>query len=86
MGVPVSGSQDLKSTQHVSLPDELVKQVREIVYRKHLHTWHVCREFVEAGIEKLEAEEEVAAGAVAPVNATEQGEAAGAASTRGPFR
>lgn len=82
-GVPVSGTQDLKSTPHISLHEELVKKVRETAYRKRRHTSHVCRDFIEAGVKKLVAEDPVAAGAVASVNATKQGEAAGAAATRG---
>ena len=70
MAVPVSGSRELKSTLHISLPDELVKQVREIAYRKRRHTSHLCRDFIEAGIQKLVAEDEVAADAVASVSTT----------------
>ena len=68
MAIPVSGSRELKSTLHISLPDELVKQVREVAYRKRRHTSHVCRDFIEAGIQKLVEEDQDAADAVASVS------------------
>ena len=70
MAIPVSGNRELKSTLHISLPDELVRQVREIAYRKRRHTSHLCRDFIEAGISKMVAEDQVAADAVASVSTT----------------
>ena len=68
MAIPVAGRRELKSTLHISLPDELVKQVREVAYRQRRHTSHLCRDFIEAGIQKLVAEDQVAAEAVASVS------------------
>ena len=69
MAIPVSDRQS-KNTLHLSLPEELVKQVREVAYRKRRHTSHLCRDFIEAGMQKLVAEDEVAADAVASVSTT----------------
>ena len=68
MAIPVSGSRELKSRLHISLPDELVQQVREVAYRKRRHTSHRCRDFIEAGIQKLVAKDQEAADAVASVS------------------
>ena len=47
-----------------------MRQVREVAYRKRRHTSHLCRDFIEAGMQKLVAEDEVAAEAVASVSTT----------------
>lgn len=67
MRVPVSETRS-KNTLHLSLPEELVKQVREVAWRKRRHTSHLCRDFIEAGLQKLVAEDEIAADAVASVS------------------
>ena len=54
-----------KKTMHVSLPEDLVKQIREVAYRKRRHISHLCRFLIEAGLEKLAAEDEATAEAVA---------------------
>lgn len=42
-----------KNTLHLSLPAELVRQVGEVAYRKRRHVSHPCRDFIEAGMQKL---------------------------------
>jgi len=69
MRVPISETRS-KNTLHLSLPEELVKQVREVAWRKRRHTSHLCRDFIEAGLQKLVEEDEVAADAVASVSTT----------------
>lgn len=59
--------EERKKTLHLSLPEDLVKQVREVAYRKRRHISHLCRFLIEAGLEKLAAEDEVTAEAVASV-------------------
>ena len=73
MRVPVAETRS-KNTLHLSLPPELVKQVREVAWRKRRHTSHLCRDFIEAGLQKLVAEDEVAADAVASINSAAETE------------
>ena len=76
MRVPVAETRS-KNTLHLSLPEELVKQVREVAWRKRRHTSHLCRDFIEAGLQKLVAEDEVAADAVASVSSPNRQDEAG---------
>ena len=76
MRVPVSETRS-KNTLHLSLPEELVKQVREVAWRKRRHTSHLCRDFIQAGLQKLVAEDEVAADAVASVSSPNRQDEAG---------
>ena len=69
MRVPISETRS-KSTLHLSLPEDLVQQVREVAWRKRRHVSHLCRDFIEAGMRKLVAEDEIAADAVASVSTT----------------
>ncbi|MDE0206700.1 MAG: hypothetical protein OXP66_11815 [Candidatus Tectomicrobia bacterium] len=78
MRVPVAETRS-KNTLHLSLPEELVKQVREVAWRKRRHTSHLCRDFIEAGLQKMVAEDEVAADAVASVSSPNRQDEAGQA-------
>ena len=78
MRVPVAETRS-KKTLHLSLPEELVKQVREVAWRKRRHTSHLCRDFIKAGLQKMVAEDEVAADAVASVSLPNRQDEAGQA-------
>ena len=80
MAVPGSGSRELKSTLHISLPDRLVKLVREVAYRKRCHASHLCRNLIEAGIRKMMKEDQVV---VADTVASVDAEALGGGSLKG---
>lgn len=71
MRVPVSEARS-KKTLRLSLPEELVQQVRVVAWRKRLHVSRLCRDYIEAGLQRLAAEDEVAADAVAPVSSPTQ--------------
>ena len=65
-----------QNTLHLSLPDVLEKQIREVAYRKRRYVSHLCRYLIEMGLEKLAAEDEVVAAAMAEAKATADAEAA----------
>ena len=67
MALPVSERQS-KDTLHLSPPEELVRQAREVACRKHRHTSHLCRDFIEAGLQKPVVEDGGAPDAVASVS------------------
>ena len=57
MAVPVPGSGKLESGLPFSRPEELVKQVREVAYRKGRRSPCLCRYFIETGTRKLPAQD-----------------------------
>lgn len=44
-------------TLHLSLPDVLVRQIREVAYRKRRPYSHLCRHLIETALERLAADD-----------------------------
>jgi len=57
------------NTLHLSLTEELVKQLREVAYRKRRPISHLCRFLIESGLEKLAAEDPEVAAAMSAARA-----------------
>lgn len=59
------------STLHISVPFQVDKELREVAWRLRRPFSHLCREFIENGLEKLAKKDKIVAEALAEARKAE---------------